>query len=258
MTSTPDIDALTRDAFLGGRLTICQPVKGYRAGIDPVLLAAAIPARPGQKVLELGCGAGVALLCLARRVPGLDLTGVELQSDYANLARQNAQENGIRALIYDADIATLPGEVRQRQFDHVFANPPYYDRGRGTAAPNPARDIALGERTPLSTWVETAAKRLAPRGMLSIIQRADRLPDLLSALDGYLGSPVLRPIQPRRDDPAHLIIVHASKDGRAPFEMHAPIVLHPGPSASEPSKNYTAAIDAVLRDAAELASPNTI
>ena len=58
-------DALSCDAFLGGRLRIWQPRAGYRAGIDPVMLAAAVPARPRQSVLELGCGAGTASLCLA-------------------------------------------------------------------------------------------------------------------------------------------------------------------------------------------------
>ena len=88
-------DALTADRFLDGRLTILQPKDGYRAAMDPVLLAAAIPAKAGERALELGCGAGVASLCLARRVPGLHVTGLEVQAAYADLARRNAEANGI-------------------------------------------------------------------------------------------------------------------------------------------------------------------
>ena len=83
-------DQTTTDDFLGGLVSVIQPRKGYRAGVDAVLLAASIPAKPGQQVLELGCGVGVASLCLAARVPDLTMTGVELQSDYAALALQNA------------------------------------------------------------------------------------------------------------------------------------------------------------------------
>ena len=101
-----DDEGLTRDAFLGGALSVWQPRRGYRAGIDPVLLAAAVPAVAGQSVLELGCGAGVASLCLGRRVPGLVLHGVEIQQDYANLARRNGAENDIGLTVTTADLRT--------------------------------------------------------------------------------------------------------------------------------------------------------
>ena len=77
---------LSDDKFLMGRLRLLQPLRGYRAATDPVLLAAACPATPGQSVLDLGCGAGAAALCLATRVPGLALAGLEVQPEYADLA----------------------------------------------------------------------------------------------------------------------------------------------------------------------------
>ena len=95
---------LTCNDFLGGRVRLYQPVKGYRAGVDPVLLAAAVPARAGDHVLELGCGAGQALLCLAARVPGLRLTGVELQAAYADLARRNGALNGQGVHVIDLPV----------------------------------------------------------------------------------------------------------------------------------------------------------
>ena len=150
MTGFPD-SALTCNDFLGGRLKLWQPRDGYRAGVDPVLLAAAVPAKAGQSVLELGCGAGAAVLCLVTRVPGLRPTGVELQADYADLAARNAQCNEIDLSVYVADLSNMPTDLRQQHFDHVIANPPYYRPGAHSAAVDAGRRTALSEQTPLST-----------------------------------------------------------------------------------------------------------
>src|SRR5690606_3252032 len=121
----PNTDSLTRDTFLDGRVTLWQPRHGYRAAIDPVLLAAFVPASPGQMALELGCGVGTALLCLGRRVPGLVLHGIELQPVYADLARRNTAENAIPAVIHTADLRAQPAGLRAMVFDHVLVNPPF-------------------------------------------------------------------------------------------------------------------------------------
>ena len=150
----------TTDGFLGGRLSILQPRHGYRAAMDPVLLAAAVPARAGEAVLELGCGVGVASLCLGARVAGLRLAGVERQADYAALARANALQNGIAFDVELADLAALPPALRARSFDHVIANPPYFPAGGGTPARDPGREGALREETPLALWVDAGLRRL--------------------------------------------------------------------------------------------------
>ena len=167
MTRFEDKD-LSQNAFLGGKLHLWQPVKGYRAGVDPVLLAASVPATSGQSVLELGCGAGAAILCLAARVPGLQMCGVELQPPYAGLARRNAADNSITLEVATADLGALPTELKQRQFDHVIANPPYYRAGAHSPAHDSGRSVALGEQTPLANWIDVATKRLAPRGYLPV------------------------------------------------------------------------------------------
>lgn len=136
--STKDTDTTT-DAFLNGRLRLIQPVSGYRAGSDPVLLAACVPARAGQSVLDVGCGAGAAALCLAARVPGLHVSGIEVQARYADLAGQNAALNAIEATIYHADIAHMSPALRQTRFDHVLTDPPI---STGAAAQRPPMSYA--------------------------------------------------------------------------------------------------------------------
>lgn len=246
------LDQLSQDAFLDGRITLAQPIEGYRAGVDPVLLAAAVEAAPGQSVLELGCGAGAALLCLGRRVDGLSLNGVELQSEYAELARSNAENNAMSAQITEADIAALPASLRNSSFDHIIANPPYFLRKRGTASPIERRETAMGEGLALDRWVATAARRLAPKGTFTMIQSAERTAEVLAAMAAHLGSVELMPLQPRIGRPAQLILTRARKGGRAAFRLHAPILMHEGAKHTRDGESYTAQIKAVLRDGAAL------
>lgn len=248
-------DELTRNGFLGGRVQLWQPARGYRAGVDPVLLAAAVPARAGEAVLELGCGAGQALLCLAARVPGLALAGVELQAPYADLARRNAAASGQAIDVYETDLAAMPEALKQRQFQHVIANPPYYKAGAHSQARDAGRKVALGEGTPLSDWIAAAARRLAPKGYLHMIQRADRLPDMLAGCSGVLGSLEVLPLAPRQARAAELVILRARKGGRADFRLHAPLILHEGDRHERDGESYRPEIRAVLRDGAALPWP---
>ncbi len=254
MTGFQDTE-LSRNNFLGGKVRLWQPVSGYRAGIDPVLLAAAVPATRGQAVLELGCGAGAAILCLLARVPGLRAAGVELQPAYAALARKNAAENTQTLRVIQGDLSALPDAVRQEQFDHVIANPPYFRAGAHSPAEDTGRQVALGERTPLDRWIEVAAKRLAPRGYLHMIQRAERLPDMLNACSGRLGSIEVLPLSARIGRAPELLILRARKGGKAAFRLHAPLILHEGTRHVQDAESYRQDITAVLRDAAELPWP---
>ncbi|TNF21674.1 MAG: methyltransferase domain-containing protein [Rhodobacteraceae bacterium] len=242
----------TDNAFLGGRLQILQPRRGYRAGVDPVLLAASVPARAGQSVLELGCGGGTALLCLGARVAGLHLTGVERQGAYAGLARENARRNGIKIAVIEADLDDLPPALRAQGFDHVIANPPFFSRAASSASADAGREGGRGESLPLARWLEVAAKRLRPGGHVTVIQRAERLPDLLAACAGRLGSLEILPLSPRQGRAARLVLLRGRKGGGAAFCLHAPVVLHRGERHARDGDDYTPMISDVLRNAAAL------
>ena len=256
MIAEQELGPLSLDAFLGGRLMIWQPRRGYRAGIDPVLLAASVPARPGQAVLELGCGAGVAALCLAARVPGLALTGLELQPAYAALARRNAAENGMAFEVIEGDLGEMPAALRAVQFDHVIANPPYFEAGRRHVARDSGKETALAGNTPLADWLGAAARRCAPGGHVSLIQRTERLPDLLCALPRALGSIQVLPLLPRAGRDARLVLLRARKGGRAPFRLHHGWLLHQGATHEDDREDYTPATSAVLREGSALPFPD--
>lgn len=243
---------LTEDKFLGGQVALIQPRKGYRAGVDPVFLAASIAAHKGESVLDLGCGVGAAALCLGARVQGLRLVGVERQPDYADLARMNAFDNDVAMEVFTADLAALPPEVNEESFDHVIMNPPYHLRERSTTSADPGREAALFEDTPLAAWIDAATKRLKPRGYLTIIQKAERLPEILCGMDKRLGSVLVKPLAPREGRAAVLVLVQARKGGRGAFRMASPLILHDGAEHVGDTESYRREVSAILREGAHL------
>lgn len=238
------------DGFLGGKLAITQPLGGYRAGADAVMLAAACPAKAGQTVLELGCGAGVASLCLAARVSGLLQTGLERDAGYAALVRQNATANALALNVVEGDLATMPAELRAQVFDHVIANPPFF--GAGSLSPDPARAVARHEETPLDQWLDAGLRRLAPGGWLTMIHLPARLDTILAALAGRAGAVSVLPVAARAGRDAGRVIVTARKGARAPLRLLAPFVMHMKPLHSADGEDLTPAAQAVLRDAAPI------
>lgn len=250
----PD-EALSQDDFLGGRVHLYQPRAGYRAGVDPVFLAASVPARAGQSVLELGCGAGPALCCLGVRVPGLRLAGLELQPAYAALCRRNLAANALEGTVWEGDLRAPPADLRSQSFDHVMMNPPYFLASERRGAEDAGREIALAGETPLSAWIDTAARRLRPRGYLHVILRAERLPELMGALSARLGSLELLPLVPRIGRAPRLILMRARKEGRAPFRFHPALILHEGAHHTRDSENYAPQITSVVRDGGSLPFP---
>lgn len=247
-----DLGPLTQNAFLGGALTISQPVNGYRAGIDPVLLAAAVPAKPGDTLLDLGCGSGVAALCVGRRVPGLELYGLEIQPAYAKLARQNGLANSLPITVFEGSVDHAPQALRTHNFDHVIANPPYFSRKHGSVAQDAGRDQGRAGDDDLASWVSLARKRLTPGGTLTIVQDAARFPELMAAFQTGFGGISTLPISSRQGRAARLIIVQARKGSAASARLLAPLILHQGDRHVSDADDYSNETSAILRNAAPI------
>jgi tRNA1(Val) A37 N6-methylase TrmN6 len=231
--------------LLGGRVRHDQHAAGHRSGIEPVLLAAGIPAGPGARVLEGGTGAGTALLCLAARVEGITGTGLERDPAQAALARRNIAANGFTGLeIIEGDLAALRPEG---VFDHAFANPPWHAAG-GTASPDAGREGAKRAQAGLFTlWAARLAAPLRHHGTLSFVVSAGVLPDCLAAMAGAgCGSAALLPFWPKPGQPARLVLLRATKGGRGPCRLLPGLVLH------RPEGGYTDAAEAILRHGAAL------
>jgi tRNA1Val (adenine37-N6)-methyltransferase len=230
------------ETFLDGRVCVTQPETGFRSGLDAVMLAAAVPARAGESALELGAGAGTASLCLMVRVPGVALTGVEIDPELAALAGKNAAANGMEATFLAGNIFHLPTDLK-RDFDQVFCNPPFH--GEGQSSPDAARRAALSDDGKLRDWLKLGLQRTVSGGFFTTILRADRLAEALAALP-LEGVSVL-PLWPRAGDPARRVVVQVRKASRAPFSLLPGLVLHREDGASTPEA------EAVLRRGAALA-----
>ncbi|MFN0113951.1 MAG: tRNA1(Val) (adenine(37)-N6)-methyltransferase [Paracoccaceae bacterium] len=248
-------DDLTQDGFLGGRLTLWQPKAGFRSSVDAVLLAAAVPAKAGESVLDLGCGAGAAALCLGARIAGLRLAGLELQAGYAALARRNAALNAIALEVWEGDALRQPQDLRSLSFDHVVTNPPYFRGGDGTAALDAGREAALRSAVPATDWIAAALRRLRPGGWLTLIQSADRLPEVLAALPGGGRGAAVMPVLPRRGRVAGRFLLRARKGGRSAFALLPPLVLHEGAAHLRDGEDFSPRVRAILRGGAALDWP---
>lgn len=222
---------VTDDLFLGGQLRLRQPRRGHRAGHDAVLLAAAVPARPGHRVVELGAGVGTAGLAVAQRVPGVDLTLVEIDDHLAELARFNAAENRIAAQVAVLDVAAkaevfAAAGLGPDSADAVLMNPPFNDAMRHRASPDPARQSAhVAAADTLATWIHAARRVLKPGGTMTLLWRADGMGDVLAALERGFGSVAVLPVHANSRSPAIRVLVGAIKGGRAPLAVLPGFVL---------------------------------
>jgi tRNA1(Val) A37 N6-methylase TrmN6 len=245
----PGPEGLREDRILDGRVRLLQPVEGYRVAIDPIFLAAAVPAMPADLVLELGAGVGAAALCLATREPSVRVMGVEIDREAARTAMRNADLNGMKGRIdiMVGDLLHLPPRLAPGSFQHVMMNPPFMPAGAATPSPqaDKARSNVEGEAQ-LADWLRVAHTMLRPKANLVLIHRADRLEEILAALQGRFGEIVLFPLWPGGNRPAARVLVRARKGIQTPTRLSPGLVLH------EPDGRYTAAADAVLRDGAGL------
>jgi tRNA1(Val) A37 N6-methylase TrmN6 len=246
MTVQPDI---TVDDLLNGRARLRQPARGYRAGMDAALLAAACDAGPGERVLEAGCGAGGALVAAAVRRPDALFTGLERDSAAAALARENAGLNGLgdRMTVVEGDVQAGFRALGLPVFDAAMANPPFFDDPAELRAPAPEKAGAWMADGGLAAWTAFLLKAVREGGTITVIHRADRLADLLALLAPKTGSFRIRPIQPFAEEPAKRVILRAVKTGRAPLALLAPLVLHDRSGAK-----HTPQAEAILRGEATL------
>jgi tRNA1(Val) A37 N6-methylase TrmN6 len=225
-------DRFTDDAFLGGQLRLRQPWSGHRAGHDAMLLAAATAARAGDRVADFGSGVGAAGLAVASRVPAIRLTLIEVDEALAALARQNAASNAIEADVIGIDVtsgakAFAAAGLSSDSFDVVLMNPPFNEQRRHRSSPDKGRETAhVADAATLESWLHAARRILKTGGVLTLIWRADALPEVLAALARGFGSLTILPVHGNASTPAIRVLMRAIKGGRAPTALCPGLLLN--------------------------------
>ena len=246
-------DELSSDRFLDGRAELWQPKHGYRAAMDPVLLAAFTPARSGQCVLDLGCGAGAAAICLGTRVSGLDTHGLEVQKDYAHLAERNARRNATKLTVHRGDALRPPRALKDRTFDHVITNPPYFSNVESTQPSDAGRAVSHIEKTAtLSEWLSSGLRRTKQKGWFSLVHRAERLDEILAVFSRSCGNIQVLPVVSRAGRIANRVLVRGRKGSSAKLEICWPLTIHKRSFHNADEVDYTDSAEKILRNMQEL------
>ena len=237
MNETAAEDEVTLDAFHRGAFWLVQPARrGHRAGVDAMMLAAAVPGSFAGRLADLGSGAGAAGLAVAARCPGSTVTLIDRSPEMLDYARRSLalEENeGLRqrASILEADV-TLTGKERSaagledRSFDFAIMNPPF-NAGVDRATPDALKRLAhVMDDDLFERWIRTAAAIVKPRGGLALIARPGSLHAILMAMAGRFGSAEIMPIHPREDAAAIRIVVRARAGARGGISLRPPLFLH--------------------------------
>jgi len=240
------IDArFSQDDFLGGRLCLKQPIKGYRITSDSVFLAATITLKKGDKLLDVGAGSGGLLSLIAARsesnAEDFTMHGIEIQQDLLQLARENASP-GIE--YFQGDIFKNVEGCEPNSYHHVISNPPYYEKGKISSSPYKSKAIAHGNGLPdLKVWIDRCLRMVRPKGYLTIVHRADRLDDIITALNSKAGGMIIYPLRSKAEKDANRVIIRAQKDTNGLLALKFGMIVH------KSDGNYTDEAENILRHA---------
>lgn len=247
---------LTDDHFLGGKLKVLQPARGYRAGLDAVLLAAAVEANADRpmRVFDVGAGVGTVGLCVARRLPLAQVVLFEREAALVELAKENIARNGLegRVRACKGEVGARARDLEQQglkdaSFTHVLANPPFFDVGSATRSASKLRAAAhVMDGGDFSVWGRFLARMAGPAGQALVIHKADALAKILAGLDGRFGNIKVLPIRPRHGENANRVIVSGVRGSKAPLSVLPDFVLHGD------GNGFTPAAEAILRDGSGL------
>jgi len=231
------------DDFLGGAVRLYQPKAGYRVSMDTVMLAASVPAKAGETVIEGGMGSAGAALCLARRVPGAKVVGVEQQDDMLAFARRNITFNNLEEFVAARQGCIKDLSSEEGVYDHVMVNPPYLADGKAIRPPVETKGLAhMDTSASFKDWMRFCVHKVKNKGTVTIIYRADRVDEVISHLYRRVGELKIMPLWPRVGVPAKRVIIQGRKG------MHGAASILPGLALHGSVERYTPEAKEILWD----------
>jgi tRNA1(Val) A37 N6-methylase TrmN6 len=244
-----DQNNFSQDYILGNKILIKQPKQGYRAGIDPIILAAAMQPNKGDTVLDIGTGVATAALCLATRINDIKITGIEQQRNLVRFATDNVRFNNFhdRIEIISGDLMSPPPRLSGGTFAHVMANPPYFEHEKTRPSPYESKAISNQEGSAtLEQWLRFCLLMIKPKGTITFIYRAERIDELMSYFYNKLGDIKIMPLWPCYQKSAKLVLIKGVKGSYGKCELLRGLSLH------QPNGYYTNEAEEILRNAKAL------
>jgi len=232
------------DNFLDQGLILTQPKNGFRAGSDAVFLARFMNFPAKSHILDVGCGLGGAGLCAAYKNVGIQVTGLEKQEFYSDLAHYNARQNNLdgRFQCQQGDVADIQTIFPPDYFTHIITNPPFYEAGTGRKPKDQGKIMAhQGDNISLEIWIRKSLSVLKNAGTMIMIIRTERLQDIMNALQNRAGDIQILPLISRAGGDAKRMILSCKKASKTGTKILSPLILH-----QENSRDYTEKAQAVL------------
>lgn len=246
------VEEFTKDAIMGGKIIIKQPSKGYRVGIDAILLASLVEANDGDKVLDMGAGVGSISLCLLKRLPLLNVTSIEKNTVYFNTSKENKDINTFAQhytpILFDIvdykNSSNVHKELKEAFFDVIVSNPPYYCADSNNISPSPLKKVANTESSAkLQDFINAAYYFLKHQGSLYMIHNSNRLSEIVNlATSNKWGGITVYPIYSFVNSKALRVIIKMQKLSKAETIIENPIIVH------NQDKSYTKTIKLIIEE----------
>lgn len=236
----------TKDYLLDKQIKIFQPVDGYRASTDAIILSSVISkVKKNDNILDVGSGTGAISLCLAHRFKSssISIMGMELQEELCCLSNLSSEENNFSSFLQyiNCNIKNKPKSIEFCSFSHVITNPPYSEND--LPSPNKSKATAHNlDNFSLSEWIKFCIKMLKPKGFFYMINRAEAIDDILYNIKGKLGNIKVVPIYSKENQDAKRVIVIAQKDSKAATSINKGLIVH------NADGKYSQIANAILRE----------
>lgn len=209
---------------------LIQKKKGFRFGMDSVLLADFANIRWNDTVVDFGCGTGILPLLLAGRRKGRKYYGIEIQEQMAEMARRTMNLNGLedRVEIICADVSDALNYLSPGMADAVVCNPPYGMPGQVLL--NQEKSLATArhqDARTLSSFFSSAFRILKGKGRIFLVYPAAQMFSLMTELQReHLEPKRFRLVYPDLNHPANLVLLEAVKDARPRLHPLPPLLIY--------------------------------
>lgn len=218
------VKSFTVDKILRGKISIIQLKKGFRYGFDTVFLAAFVNGylkklkKKKISLADVGSGVGTISLIIAYQNDKINITAIENNDTYLEIANENIVRNNFQKKINlkQGDIFNIDNDLMNR-FDIVVTNPPFYDR-KEKKSENELENYAT-RIINYESWIENSVKLLKDKGIIFLIIPPRLLEKSLKFLGTKTGSFKIFPIWPNQKKSSKRLILLAKKGGASPTEL---------------------------------------